>query len=112
MHIAQKCIQSVIDNTVPVLHHTHTHFVCVCVCVCVSQDTVKSGGVFLYACTTGKDSCYCLHVYSQCNVCIQLGERERDRERERERETILHIQERRKEGESVKIKHIHVLTLF
>ena len=52
--------------------------------MCVSQDTVKSGGVFLYACTTGKDSCYCLHVYSQCNVCIQLGERERDRERERD----------------------------
>ena len=63
----------------------------------MSQDTVKSGGVFLYAHTTGKDSCYCLHVYSQCNVCLQLGKRER----ERERETI-------QEGERVKMKHIHV----
>ena len=34
--------------------------------------------------------------------------KEREKETERERETILPVQERMKEGERVKMKHIHV----
>lgn len=67
-------------------------------CVCVTGYCKEWWCVFV--CSQLAKTAAIVYMSSQCNVCIQLGERER--------ETILHVQERMKEGERVKMKHIHV----